>query len=57
MKTEKLKTKSRIIIEYPKDDYASIYREDLEKLHLRIFLKNGKDIFVDDIQQITLKLK
>lgn len=59
MKIEILKTKIRIIFEYhPKsENYITIYPKDLEKLHFRVFPKKGEDLFVEDIKQVTLKLK
>ena len=48
MKIRQSKNKVKIILEYlPKSlDFGSIYESDLNKLHLKIFLKNGIEIFM-----------
>jgi len=59
MKIQKLKTKTRIILEWNhlSENYFTITKEDLKKLHFRVFPYKGEDLFVEDIKQITLKLK
>lgn len=59
MKIEELNNKVKIIFEYPKKliDFCTITNEDLKKLHFRVFLNDGTEIYGEGIKQITLSLK
>lgn len=56
MKIEELRNKVKLLLEYSKRNgqvYGTIYKEDLDKLNFRVFLKNGDEFYGDDIKQIT----
>ena len=59
MKIEQSKNKVKIILEYlPKSlNFGSIYESDLNKLHLKIFLKSGEFIMGEEIKSITFAVK
>ena len=59
MEIKQSKNKVKIILEYPKKlmDFGEISRSDLDKLYLKVFLENGKVIFVDEIKYITWAVK
>ena len=53
------KRKVKIVFEYSKSGigFCSISNNDLEKLNLRIFLEDGKEVSKGDIKSITLNIK
>ena len=59
MKIRQSKNKVKIILEYlPKSlNFGSIYPTDLNKLHFKVFLKDGEVIIGEDIKSITFAVK
>ncbi len=59
MKIRQSKNKVKIILEYlPKSlNFGSIYESDLNKLHFKVFLKDGEFITGEDIKSITFAVK
>jgi len=56
MEIKETKNKVKIIIEYLKKtiNFAQIVKEDLAKINIKIFLKDGRPIFTEDIQSISI---
>ncbi len=54
-----MKTKVKIIFGYSKKilGFGVITRKNLEKLYLRVFLKDGTEVSSEEIKQITFRLK
>lgn len=55
-KTEVLKHKRKIIIEY-QGGSIPFTRIDLDKVFIRVFLKDGTDISQREIKEITISVK
>ncbi len=59
MKIKQSKNKTYIMLEYPQKliHFGSIYKSDLNRLYLKIFLKNGDVISEGEIKMITFAVK
>ena len=59
MEIKRLKNKVKIMLEYSTklQGFLIISKRDLENFYLKVFLKDGREFSVDDIKEITLKLK
>lgn len=57
MEIIEMKNKIKIVFEYPKKllGFGTITKEDLSRLYLAVFLKDGNEIPVEDIESITYK--
>jgi len=58
MKIIDMKKKVKIVFEYPKKSipWATITEKDLKQLSLRVFLRDGTEVYSNQIEQITFKL-
>ncbi len=59
MKIENLKNKVKIILEYSKKlmGFGIIHEEDLDKIDMRIFLKDGSEVHSSQIDKISFRIK
>jgi len=59
MEIKDIKNKVKMILEYPKKivDFGTLNKNDLDKLHLKVFLTNGDFIAVNEIKEITWAIK
>lgn len=59
MEINNMKNKVKVIFEYPKRllGFGIIAKTDLEKLDLTVFLKDGRNFSVNEIKEITYRVK